>query len=67
MTFADIKMNAEAKMAKKAAKEARRAEKAAKKALDGAKPKKKKKAVEPAADTDAIEAVNIPLKDAAKA
>lgn len=58
---------AEAKIAKKAAKEARKAEKAAKKALDGAKPKKKKKAVEVVAETGAVEAVIIPLKDAAKA
>lgn len=58
---------AEAKIAKKAAKEARKAEKAAKKALDGAKPKKKKKLVEVAAETGAVEAVIIPLKDAAKA
>ncbi len=57
---------AEAKIAKKAAKEARKAEKAAKKALDGAKPKKKKKAVEIVAETGAVEAVIIPLKDAAK-
>ncbi|WP_312785124.1 MarR family transcriptional regulator [Brevundimonas sp.] len=58
---------AEAKIAKKAAKEARKAEKAAKKALDGAKPKKKKKAVEVVAETGAVEAVIIPLKDVAKA
>ena len=58
---------AEAKIAKKAAKDARKAEKAARKALDGAKPKKKKKAVEPAADTVAADAVVIPLKDVAKA
>jgi DNA-binding MarR family transcriptional regulator len=58
---------AEAKIAKKAAKEARKAEKAARKALDGAKPKKKKKAVEVVAETEATEAVIIPLKDAAKA
>ena len=58
---------AEAKAAKKAAKEARKAEKAAKKALDGAKPKKKKKAIEAVAETGAVEAVIIPLKDAAKA
>jgi len=58
---------AEAKAAKKAAKEARKAEKAAKKALDGAKPKKKKKAVEVVAETGAVEAVIIPLKDVAKA
>ena len=58
---------AEAKIAKKAAKDARKAEKAAKKALDGAKPKKKKKAVEPVADAITTEAVIIPLKDAAKA
>lgn len=57
---------AEAKAAKKAAKEARKAEKAAKKALDGAKPKKKKKAIEAVAETGAVEAVIIPLKDAAK-
>lgn len=57
---------AEAKIAKKAAKEARKAEKAAKKALDGAKPKKKKKAVEVVAETGAVEAVIIPLKEAAK-
>ncbi len=57
---------AEAKIAKKAAKEARKAEKAAKKALDGAKPKKKKKAVEVLAETGAVEAVIIPLKEAAK-
>ena len=57
---------AEAKLAKKAAKDARKAEKAAKKAQDSAKPKKKK-AVEPAADAGAIEAVIIPLKEAAKA
>ncbi|WP_333610335.1 MarR family winged helix-turn-helix transcriptional regulator [Brevundimonas bullata] len=58
---------AEARIAKKAAKEARKAEKAAKKALDGARPKKKKKAVEVVADTGAVEAVIIPLKDVAKA
>ena len=62
---------AEAKIAKKAAKEARKAEKAekaVKKALDGgAKPKKKKKAVEVVAETGATEAVIIPLKDVAKA
>ena len=58
---------AEAKAAKKAAKDARKAEKAAKKALDGAKPKKKKKAVEPAADTVAADAVVIPPKDVVKA
>ena len=58
---------AEAKAAKKAAKEARKAEKAAKKALDGAKPKKKKKAIEAVAETGPVEAVIIPLKDAAKA
>ena len=58
---------AEAKIAKKAAKDARKAEKAARKALDGGKPKKKKKAVEPAADTVAADAVVIPLKDVAKA
>ena len=40
---------------------------AAKKALDGAKPKKKKKAVEVVAETGAVEAVIIPLKDVAKA
>lgn len=58
---------AEARIAKKAAKEARKAEKAAKKALDGARPKKKKKAVEVVAETGAVEAVIIPLKDVAKA
>ena len=58
---------AEAKIAKKAAKEARKAEKAAKKALDSAKPKKKKKVVEPAADAVTTDAVIIPLKDVAKA
>ena len=58
---------AEAKIAKKAAKEARKAEKAARKALDGGKPKKKKKAVEVVAETGAVEAVIIPLKDVAKA
>ena len=58
---------AEAKLAKKAAKDARKAEKAAKKALDGGKPKKKKKAVEVVAETGAVEAVIIPLKDVAKA
>ncbi|MFK0297814.1 MarR family winged helix-turn-helix transcriptional regulator [Brevundimonas sp. NPDC090276] len=58
---------AEAKIAKKAAKEARKAEKAAKKALEGAKPKKKKKVVEPAADAVTTDAVVIPLKDVAKA
>ena len=57
---------AEAKIAKKAAKDARKAEKAAKKALDGGRPKKKKKAVEVVAETGAVEAVIIPLKDAAK-
>ena len=58
---------AEARIAKKAAKEARKAEKAAKKALDGARPKKKKKAVEPAADASvSTDAVVIPLKDVAK-
>ncbi|MNY36187.1 hypothetical protein D3C86_1706610 [compost metagenome] len=58
---------AEARIAKKAAKEARKAEKAAKKALDGARPKKKKKAVDVVAETGAVEAVIIPLKDVAKA
>lgn len=58
---------AEARVAKKAAKEARKAEKAAKKALDGARPKKKKKAVEPKADAVQTDAVIIPLKDVAKA
>ena len=59
---------AEARIAKKAAKEARKAEKAAKKALDGARPKKKKKAVEPTADASvSTDAVVIPLKDVAKA
>lgn len=58
---------AEARIAKKAAKEARKAEKAARKALDGARPKKKKKAVEVVAETGAVEAVIIPLKDVAKA
>ncbi len=58
---------AEARIAKKAAKEARKAEKAAKKALDGARPKKKKKAVEPKADVVQTDAVVIPLKDVAKA
>ena len=58
---------AEAKAAKKAAKEARKAEKAAKKALDGAKPKKKKKAIEAVAEMGTVEAMIIPLKDAAKA
>ena len=58
---------AEAKIAKKAAKDARKAEKAAKKALDGAKPKKKKKTVEPKADVVQTDAVVIPLKDVAKA
>ena len=58
---------AEAKAARKAAKDARKAEKAARKALDGAKPKKKKKAVEVVAETGATEAVIIPLKDVAKA
>ena len=58
---------AEARIAKKAAKEARKAEKAAKKALDGARPKKKKKAVEVVAETGAVEAMIIPLKDVAKA
>ena len=57
---------AEAKIAKKAAKDARKAEKAARKALDGGKPKKKKKAVEVVAETGAVEAVIIPLKDVAK-
>lgn len=58
----------EAKMAKKAAKDVRKAEKAAKKALDGDKPKKKKKAVGTATDDGAaMDAVVIPLKDAAKA
>ena len=57
---------AEAKIAKKAAKDARKAEKAAKKALDGGRPKKKKKAVEVVAETGAVEAVIIPLKDVAK-
>ena len=57
---------AEAKIAKKAAKEARKAEKAARKALDGAKPKKKKKAVQTSAEAGAVEAVIIPLKDVAK-
>ena len=58
----------EAKMAKKAAKDVRKAEKAAKKALDGARPKKKKKAVEPTADASvSTDAVVIPLKDVAKA
>lgn len=58
---------AEARIAKKAAKEARKAEKAAKKALDGARPKKKKKPAEVVTETDAVEAVIIPLKDVAKA
>ena len=58
---------AEARIAKKAAKEARKAEKAAKKALDGGKPKKKKKPAEVVAETGAVEAVIIPLKDVAKA
>ena len=59
---------AEARIAKKAAKEARKAEKAAKKALDGARPKKKKKLVEPTADASVTtDAVVIPLKDVAKA
>lgn len=58
---------AEARVAKKAAKEARKAEKAAKKALDGARPKKKKKAVEPKADVVQTDAVVIPLKDVVKA
>jgi DNA-binding MarR family transcriptional regulator len=58
---------AEARIAKKAAKDARKAEKAAKKALDGAKPKKKKKTVEPKADVVQTDAVVIPLKDVAKA
>ncbi|WEK57838.1 MAG: MarR family winged helix-turn-helix transcriptional regulator [Candidatus Brevundimonas phytovorans] len=58
---------AEAKIARKAAKEARKAEKAAKKALDGVRPKKKKKGVEVVAETGAVEAVIIPLKDVAKA
>ena len=59
---------AEARIAKKAAKEARKAEKAAKKALDGARPKKKKKAVEPTTDASvSTDAVVIPLKDVAKA
>ena len=58
---------AEARVAKKAAKEARKAEKAAKKALDGARPKKKKKAVEPKADVVQTDTVVIPLKDVAKA
>ena len=58
---------AEAKIARKAAKEARKAEKAAKKALDGVRPKKKKKGVEVVAETGALEAVIIPLKDVAKA
>lgn len=58
---------AEARIAKKAAKETRKAEKAAKKALDGAKPKKKKKTVEPKADVVQTDAVVIPLKDVAKA
>jgi len=59
---------AEARIAKKAAKEARKAEKAAKKALDGARPKKKKKAVEPKADASVTtDVVVIPLKDVAKA
>jgi DNA-binding MarR family transcriptional regulator len=58
---------AEARIAKKAAKEARKAEKAAKKALDGARPKKKKKPAEVVAETGAVEAVIIPLKDVAKA
>lgn len=59
---------AEARIAKKAAKEARKAEKAAKKALDGARPKKKKKAVEPTADASlTTDAVVIALKDVAKA
>lgn len=58
---------AEAKAVRKAAKEARKAEKAARKATDGAKGKKKKKAVtavEPS--DDAGEAVVIPLKDVVK-
>ena len=58
---------AEAKIAKKAAKDARKAEKAAKKALDGAKPKKKKKTVEPKADVVQTDTVVIPLKDVVKA
>src|SRR5690606_326632 len=58
---------AEARVAKKAAKEARKAEKAAKKALDGARPKKTKKAVEPKADVVQTDAVVIPLKDVVKA
>lgn len=58
---------AEAKIARKTAKEARKAEKAAKKALDGDKPKKKKKAVEPAVEAIQTDAVVIPLKDVAKA
>ncbi|MGH7018431.1 MAG: MarR family winged helix-turn-helix transcriptional regulator [Brevundimonas sp.] len=58
---------AEAKLAKKAAKDARKAEKAARKALDSAKPKKKKKAVEPTAEAVTTDAVVIPLKDVAKA
>lgn len=60
---------AEVKAAKKAAKEARKAEKAARKAQDGGQKSKKKKkaaAVESDADAEQIDAVVIPLKDAAK-